>query len=342
VAGYLRRIEIEVGDRVYQSDTVVASIEPIDPAFLDPRSEAQAKADVDAANSSTELARASVSQAQAELDFAESELGRMRDLATQNSVSQRELDNALRVFKTRRASLATAQASLQMRLFELERAKAVLMSPATASTQHGQCDCVDIIAPINGRVLKVINESEGVIAAGMPLLEIGDPQNLEVVVELLSFDAVKTQPGQTVYITNWGGQNTLVGKISRVEPIGFEKISALGIEEQRVNVIVSLQSEFSTWQRLGHGYQLDVEIVLSESTDVLKVPITALFREKKQWAIYAVVDGRAQKRQVEIGRINYFDAEILAGLSEDELYVLHPNDQIHTGTRVSQRIMESD
>ena len=114
--------------------------------------------------------------------------------------------------------------------------------PATASTQHGQCDCVDIIAPINGRVLKVINESEGVIAAGMPLLEIGDPQNLEVVVELLSFDAVKTQPGQTVYITNWGGQNTLVGKISRVEPIGFEKISALGIEEQRVNVIVSLLS----------------------------------------------------------------------------------------------------
>lgn len=267
VAGYLRRIEIEVGDRVYQSDTVVASIEPIDPAFLDPRSEAQAKAEVDAANSSTQLARASVSQAQAELDFAQSELGRMRDLATQNSVSQRELDNAQRAFKTRRASLETAQASLQMRLFELERAKAVLMSPATASMQHGQCDCVDIIAPINGRVLKVINESEGVITAGMPLLEIGDPQNLEVVVELLSFDAVKTQPGQTVYITNWGGKNTLVGKISRVEPIGFEKISALGIEEQRVNVIVSLLSEFSTWQRLGHGYQLDVEIVLSESTD---------------------------------------------------------------------------
>jgi HlyD family secretion protein len=342
VAGYLRRIEAEVGDPVFHSKTVVASIEPIEPAFLDPRTEAQAKAEVEAAKSSTEFARASVDQAQAELEFAQGELGRMRDLRSNSSVSQRELDNAQRDYKTRRAALSTTQASLQMRLFELERAKAVLMSPATSPSIHGTCECVDILAPIDGRILKVLNENEGVVTAGTSLVEIGNPKNLEIVVELLSFDAVKTKPGQNVLITNWGGDYPLIGKVSLVEPIGFKKISALGIEEQRVNVIVNIQSDFSEWQRLGHGYQLDVDILLSESKDVLTVPITALFREQQKWAIYAVVDDQVEKRHLKLGNMNHLFAEVVSGLEENQAYVLHPNDQIVNGVRVSQRAENTD
>lgn len=342
VTGYLRRIEAQVGDPVFHSKTVVASIEPIDPAFLDPRTEAQARVEVEAAKSSTEIARASVEQAQAELEFAQAELVRMRDLRSNNSVSQRELDNAQRDYKTRRAALSTAQASLQMSLFELERAKAVLMSPATSTLNHGTCECVNILAPIDGRILKVLNESEGVVSAGAALVEIGNPKNLEIVVELLSFDAVKTKPGQNVLITNWGGDYSLIGKVSLVEPIGFKKISALGIEEQRVNVIIDLQSDFSEWQRLGHGYQLDVDILLLESKNVLTVPITALFREQKKWAIYAVVDDKVEKRHLTLGNMNHFFAEVVSGLEENETYVLHPNDQIESGIRVLQRAGNAD
>lgn len=342
VTGYLRRIEAEVGDPVSHSQTVVASIEPIDPAFLDPRTEAQAKAEVDAASSSTEFARANVEQAQAELEFAEAELSRMRELRSNNSVSQRELDNAQRDYKTRRAALSTSQASLQMSLFELERAKAVLMSPAASQLSRGSCECVNILSPIDGRILKVLNKSEGVVAAGTELVQIGDPQNLEIVVELLSFDAVKTKPGQDVLITNWGGDNPLVGKVTLVEPIGFKKISALGIEEQRVNVIVSIQSDFSEWERLGHAYQLDVDILLSESKDVLTVPITALFRDQQKWAIYAVVEGKVEKRHLSLGNMNHFFAEVISGLEENQAYVLHPNDQIANGVRVTQRLYDTE
>jgi HlyD family secretion protein len=229
-----------------------------------------------------------------------------------------------------------------MRLFELERAKAVLMSPATSPVSHGTCECVNILAPIDGRILKVLTESEGVVAAGTPLVEIGDPKNLEIVVELLSFDAVKTKPGQNVLITNWGGDDPLIGIVSLVEPIGFKKISALGIEEQRVNVIVNIQSDFSEWQRLGHGYQLDVDILLSESKNVLTVPITALFREQQKWAIYAVVDERVEKRHLTLGNMNHFFAEVMSGMEENQAYVLHPNDQIATGIRVTQRVVNKD
>lgn len=342
VAGYLRRIEAEVGDPVLQLQTVVASIEPIDPAFLDPRTEAQAKAEIDAAYSATEFARANVEQAQAELEFAEAELGRMRNLRNNNSVSQRELDNAQRDYKTRRAALSTSHASLQMRLFELERAKAVLISPANSTSAHGSCECVDILAPIDGRILKVLNQSEGVVAAGTPLVQIGDPKNLEIIVELLSFDAVKTKPGQSVLITNWGCDKPLTGTVTLVEPIGFKKISALGIEEQRVNVIIKIQSDFSEWQRLGHAYQLDVDILISESKDALTVPITALFRDQQKWAIYAVVDGQVEKRHLTIGNMNHYFAEVVSGLAENQAYVLHPNDQIASGVRVSQRTNNSD
>ncbi|WP_395339410.1 efflux RND transporter periplasmic adaptor subunit [Ningiella sp. W23] len=337
VTGNLRRIESEVGDEVTLSDTVVAIIEPIDPAFLDPRTEAQAKADVEATASSQTLAQAQVEQVEAELEFALTELNRMRELRVNNSVSQRELDTAERVYKTTRAELATAQAALQMRVFEHERAKAQLMSPAADQAPVPECDCINITSPVDGKVLTILNKSEGVVQAGTPLVEIGNPRQLEIVVELLSFDAVNVEIGQRAIISNWGGQSDLEGVVSHVEPIGFKKISALGIEEQRVNVIIDFTSDYEQHARLGHGYQVDVTIVLNEIKDVLTLPISALFRENQDWAIYAVVDGEVEKRIVELGQRNNFHAELLSGLEQDESFILHPNDQTVDGAKVKQR-----
>lgn len=334
VTGYLRRIEADVGDTVTMSDTVVAEIEPIDPTLLDPRSEAQAKADVEAASSSMKLAQAEVKQAEAELEFASSELNRMRELRVNDSVSERELDNARRAFKTTRAALATAQAALQMRNFEHERVKAQLLSPTSTQQQRGTCSCVSILAPVNGRILKILTKSEGVVSAGSPLVEIGDPRDLEIVIELLSSDAVKVEPGQKVEIRNWGGEGLLTARVNRIEPVGFMKVSALGIEEQRVNVIVDIQEPFERWSRLGHAYQLDVDIVLWQGDAVLTVPVTALFREQENWAIYAVAEGMVERRIIEVGRLNDFDAEILSGLSEGEQYVKYPTNQIVAGVEV--------
>lgn len=337
VTGHLRRIDADVGDPVEMSRTIVAEIEPIDPTFLDPRSEAQAKADIEAASSSMKLARAEVKQAEAELEFASSELARMRELRVNVSVSQRELDNARRTFKTSRAALATAQAALQMRTFEHERMEAQLLSPATTQSQRGRCQCLNILAPVNGQILKIINKSEGVVSAGTPLVEIGDPADIEIVIELLSSDAVKVEPGKLVEIRNWGGEGVLSGRVNRIEPVGFMKVSALGIEEQRVNVIVDLLDNYERWSRLGHAYQLDVDIILFEGTDVLSVPVTALFREGQRWVIYAVRDGIVDKRFLEVGRQNAFSAEILSGLEEGDQFVVYPNNQIIDGVAVEPR-----
>lgn len=338
VTGHLRRITAEVGDPVERLTTVVAEIEPIDPDFLDPRSEAQAKADIKTAHSALSLAQAEVNQAQAELDFALAEFNRMRELRVSNSVSARELDNSERAYKTTRAALATAQAGLQMRVYELERSKALMLSPSETQTQHGSCQCVSITAPVSGRILKVLNKSEGVVMAGTSLLEIGNPEDLEIVVELLSFDAVKVEPGQVVNIKNWGGSQPLTGRVNRIEPIGFMKISALGIEEQRVNVIVDIISEYSRWARLGHGYQVDVEIVLWDGSDLLSVPVTALFRDQGKWAIFVVRDNTAQKKIVRIGHKNAFNVEVVSGLNEGDWYVSHPNNQIADNVKVLSRI----
>lgn len=342
VTGHLTRIHAEVGDVVEMSNTIVAKIEPNEAAFLDPRTEAQAKADIETARSSKAFAEATLEQAEAELEFALSEFTRMRELRSTDTVSERELDNAERMYKTRRAGLATAQAALQMSIFEIQRAQANLMSPANSAVEHGLCACVSILAPISGRVLKVLNKSEGVVIAGAPLVEIGDPRNLEIIVELLSFDAVKVQPGQKVIITNWGGEEDLLGRVSQIEPIGFKKVSALGIEEQRVNVIVSFESDASRWLRLGHGYQLDVQIMLWQGTDSLTVPVTALFRVQRQWAIFGVKDGKVERRLVQVGRRNNLMVEILSGLNKGDTYVVHPNDQIKEGVKVLQLKTESE
>lgn len=337
VAGHMRRIDLHAGDPVVALETIVAEVQPIDPAFLDPRSEAQARADIRAAESAKALAEAEVEQARAELKFAEREHERAMALIKDGTISQRDLDTAERNSRTGKAALATATAALDVRSYELERARAALVSPTQTTDSSDDCDCIAIRSPVNGRVLRILQQSEAVVAAGAPLIEIGNPRDLEIVVDLLSADAVKVEPGQRVIIERWGGDMPLAGRVRLIEPFGFTKISALGIEEQRVNIVIDLTSEESEWQRLAHGYQVDVRIVLWESDDALILPLLALFRDGSDWSVFVDSGGRAELRKVEIGRRNSLDAEVLGGLDEGEQVVLHPGDRVSAGVRIVDR-----
>ena len=337
VAGHMRRIELHAGDSVAALETIVAEVQPIDPAFLDPRSEAQARADVRAAQAARELAEAEVEQARAELEFADREHNRAIRLVRNGTISQRDLDTAERNKRTTTATLATAIAALDVRSYELERARAGLVSPAQTAAGSEDCDCIAIRSPVQGRILRILQQSEGVLAAGTPLIEIGNPRDLEIVVDLLSPDAVKVEPGQRVIIERWGGDAPLAGRVRLVEPFGYTKVSALGIEEQRVNVIIDLTSDETEWRRLAHGYQVDVRIVLWESDDTLVLPLLALFRVGSDWSVFVESNGRAELRRVEIGRRNNLDAEVLGGLEAGERVVLYPGDRVSAGARIAER-----
>lgn len=337
IAGRMRRIDLEVGDAVTAGESVVARIEPIDPAFLDVRSEAQAEAAVDAADANRRLAAAEVVSAEAELDFAESELYRARELIGDQHISERALDDAERNFRTRQAALETAKAALRMRESELRHARTQLLSPAETERDFGARDCVTLTAPVSGSILRIIHESEGVVQPGEALIEIGDPRDLEIVVDYLSEDAVKIEPGQRAIIEEWGGGGDLNGQVDRVEPFGFTKVSALGIEEQRVNVIIDFTDEPTAWQRLGHGFRVETRVVLWQGEDVLKLPLTALFRNGDDWSVFVEEDGRARRRRVTLGRRTNFEAEIVEGLEEGERVVLHPSDRVVEGVGLAAR-----
>ncbi|NCF28501.1 MAG: HlyD family efflux transporter periplasmic adaptor subunit [Gammaproteobacteria bacterium] len=337
VAGRVRRIEAEVGDAIVAEQTVVAEIEPVDPAFLDLRSEAQAQAALSAAEANKVLAEAELVEAEAEFEFAGAELQRARRLIKAETISEQALDDAERRHKTTRAAVATAGARLQVRRFELERAQAQLISPVRTRSTNGACDCVPLLAPVHGRILRVLHKSEGVVEAGDPLVEIGDPADLEVVVDFLSSDAVKIRPGQRVIIEEWGGGVALSGHIRLVEPFGFTKISALGIEEQRVDVIIDFTSPPADWQRLGHGYQVEARVVLWEGADVRKLPLTALFRSGDEWAVFVEQDGRARLRVVEVGRRTGLEAEIVESVGSGDRVVVSPSDRISDGVRIRPR-----
>jgi HlyD family secretion protein len=338
VPGLMRRIALKAGDAVVAGTTVVARIEPSDPSFLDVRSEAEARAAAQAAEAAQKLSVASVRRAEAELDFARAELKRYRGLAERNTISANDLDAAERRARTAAASLEEARAALRVRESELTQAKARLMAPSLARRRRGaDCDCVEVYSPVSGSVLRVLQESEAVVASGTPLVEIGDPTRLEIVVDLLSTDAVRVQPGQRVLIESWGGGAPLAGVVRRVEPSGFTKVSALGIEEQRVNVVIDFTDPPERWQRLGHGYRVEPRIVLASADRALKIPRAALFRDGGSWAVFVRESGRARLRHVELGLENGLDAEIVKGLSEGDEVVLQPGDRVSDGTRVRPR-----
>jgi HlyD family secretion protein len=336
VAGRVQRIDWHVGDPVAANETVLAQVEPGDPAFLDPRSEAQARAAILAAEAARDLATAAVRDAEAQYEFARAEYARMQELIVEGSVSRRDLDSAERDFKARRAGLETARAALQVRDYELEVARAQLVSPTQTQDSGSECDCIPITAPVSGRILNITDRSERVVREGDMLMQIGNPGDLEIVVDYLSMDAVRIEPGQRVIIDNWGGPAPLAGRVRTVEPFGFLKVSALGIEEQRVNVIVDFAGDEGR-ERLGHGYQVETRVVLWEGDGVLAVPLTALFRDGDAWALFVEEDGRARLRHVETGQRSGIVAEILSGIEAGDRVVAHPSDRVQNGTRITHR-----
>lgn len=338
VAGRVRRIEAHVGDEVVANETILAHIEPGDPVFLDPRSEAQARAVVEAARSARVLAEAEVERAAAEFEFAEVEHHRSRELILEGTITRRELDAAERGLKTARAAMATAHAALQIRVFELEQAEAALLTPAeTFARDADDCACIPLKAPVSGRVLRIASQSERVVQPGEMLVEIGDPADLEIVTDYLSTDVVPIEPGQRVIIDNWGGEVPLEGMVRHIEPFGFTKISALGIEEQRVNVVMDFTSPRALWEDLGHGYQVETRVVIWAAENAVSIPLTALFRDGKRWAAFALVDGRAELRHLTLGKRNGLAAEITDGLSAGERVIVHPSDRVVDGIRARAR-----
>ncbi len=339
VAGRLRRIDIEAGDLVTAGQTVLALFEPSDPAMLDVRSRTEAEAIVKAAEAAVGLADAEQARAQAQLDFAEAELARAIPLAERGTISQATLDQRQLSVRTARAQLAEAVASLRKVQADLESARAILITARDAEV-NGTSDPDDLIpvrAPISGRVLRVLQESEAVLAAGTVLMELGDPAELEIVVDLLSTDAVKIKAGDRVIIDDWGGDTPLEGRVRLVEPFGFTKISALGIEEQRVNVVIDFVSPQSDWQSLGHGYRVETQVVIQDRRGVLTIPVSALFRSGESWAVFVDDDGTARLREIELGQRNTLEAEVAGGLDESEAVILHPSDAIADDVDIERR-----
>lgn len=336
VTGRNQRIELEVGDHVEAGKTVITRIEPIDPSILDVRSQIRAGAEVRAAEAARVYAAAELESANVSMTFAKTELERAQRLRQVGSVSVRSLEMAERNHKTQLAAVKVAQAALKMRVFDLQRARAQLISPQEATLQREGRNFLPIRSPVSGQVLQIYHKSEGVVQAGTLLVEIGDPKALEIQVDLLSSDAVRVLEGQRVEISNWGGTGTLAGIVKRTEPYGFKKVSALGIEEQRVNVIVALTSPAERWQRLGHGFQLDTKIVIWQG-EVLQLPLTSLFRKGDRWAVFVEKDGVATQRFVEVGRRNDLNAQITANLEAGERVIGYPSERILEGVTVVQR-----
>lgn len=338
VPGLMRRIDLEAGDPVTAGETVIARIEPSDPLFLDARTQAEAQAALRAAEAARNLQAATVRRAEAELEFAQAEFNRFLGLAERDTVSENELDSARRRARTAEASLDEARASLNARGAELEQARARLMNPNANRAERGaDCECVNAYSPVSGTVLQVLTKSEGVVASGTPLVEVGDPERLEIVVDLLSTDAVRVEAGQRVLIEAWGGEGVLEGVVTRVEPFGFTKISALGIEEQRVNVRIDLAGARENWSRLGHGYRVEPRIILAEADDVLKVPRAALFRHGDRWAVFVDNGGSALMKDVELGLRNDLEAEIVSGLELGERVIVQPSDRVTENARLQDR-----
>ncbi|AGA09578.1 efflux RND transporter periplasmic adaptor subunit [Sinorhizobium meliloti] len=333
--GQLQRITAEVGDVVEAGETQLAQIEPAPPAFLDVRTEAELQAAVEAARAAHNLAAAELNKAKADLTFAEGERARARQLIERRTISQRTLEDAERSYNVAQANLATAEAALKVREHELHQARSRLLSRQEIRSLREDCECMPVTAPVSGVVLQVMRRSEGVVEAGTPLLAIGDPADLEIVVNFLSEDAVRIRPGQRAIITDWGGED-LNAVVRRIEPFGQTQVSALGIEEQRVDVILDFADPTESWRSLGHGYRVDVQVILFEG-EVLNLPLGALFRQGEEWAVFVAAEGRARLRPVAVSQRNSLAVEIREGLVPGERVILYPSDRIKDGAAIVER-----
>jgi len=317
VTGQLRRIPWKAGAEVRAGETVIAVIDPLTPSLLDARSRALAEARRVTAVAQLERARA------AHL-FAASELKRSEKLSAEKTVSVQELEGAQWRETAAARELAAAESTLRQAEVELEEFS-VAGNGSTATEVKG---------PTSGRVLRVLEESSRVVSAGTPLVEIGDPADLEVVIDVLSRDGAAIMPGTQVALEQWGGRAALQAKVRLVEPAAFTKVSALGVEEQRVNVIADFVTPPEQRLNLGDSFRVEASIVVWETGDALKVPAGALFRKGGQWAAFIVSGNRARLQPVKVGRASATETQVLEGLKTGDTVVLYPGDRVRDGARV--------
>ncbi len=347
VAGELQRVTVDPGDKVVRNQTVVARMRPANPSALDVRTREQAQAAVTAAEAAVQVAHADLNAAMANLDFANSELERVRQLVDRQITSRVALERAQQEARVADAAVNTARAAIAMRVAELNSARAQLIS----FDDKGLADALEggeapdpgipILAPINGTILKINHKSEVSLPAGEAILEIGDVESdLEIEAELLSSDAVQVSPGDRVIITNWGGTHDLEGRVDRIEPYGYTKHSALGVEEQRVKTTIQFAEDPPKRDGLGHGYRVELRIVVWQSEDAVLVPSSALFRHQDDWAVFRAADGVAHLQKVQIERDNGTVANVLDGLAPGDRVVLFPSSSLTDGQRVAQRQVE--
>lgn len=334
VAGLLLRIDAHAGDEVQGGATKVAELLPTAPGFLDVRTRTQLESSVKSAAAARSLAAAGVTRAEASLAYATADLKRAQTLIKTNVIARADLERTQLAHATAAAELATAKANLQAKQADLDAARALLIDP-TAPPVASQRAGIPIMAPVSGRVLRVLHESESVLAAGAAIMEVGDPSNIEIVADFISEDAVKIHAGDEAEITDWGGTQSLHARVRRVEPSGFTKISALGVEEQRVNVLLDFLGRPVDTAQIADGFRVVVHVVVWQRPRVLQVPITAMFRHGDGWAVYVVQHGRARMKTIEIGMTNDEAAQVLNGLQVADWVVLHPSDRIEDGTPVA-------
>jgi HlyD family secretion protein len=336
VPGFMKRLNLKVGDRVVKGQTLV-EIEPLRSHLLDPRSRATAEAAVSAAEASLRAEEQRAQAAAADADYAQRNLERMQKLYENHLIAKESYEQSEATDKRSRAVLLSAEAAVEAARSEVIRARTALQYSA-ADNAGIQGRIVMIKAPVDAGVLKLYRESEGVVQASEPIVDIGDPRKLEVTVEVLSADAVRIKPGMPVMFERWGGNSTLSGTVRIVEPQGFTKVSSLGVEEQRVLVIVDIgTSDNNSEQSLGDGYRLEASFTIWEGKEVLQVPAGALFRKQDGWAVFVVENGMALTREVKVGHRTGLAAEILSGLSVGEEVISHPDNSIEHGIRVRSR-----
>lgn len=353
IGGRLVRTVLDPGDVVVADETVVAEFERVPPALLDARARSEAEARVKRAEAALAEAQAQREQAAADLGFAEAQLARARELRDASVRSQEELERAELEQQRAYQGVRAATFAQQVAEFELELARASLIEPEGADLVDPERLAPDgaapaagrllLRSPIDGRVLRVFEESARTMSVGTPILEVGNTEALEIVAEYLSQDAVKVEPGMPVRVEGWGGEapggeeHVLHGRVRVVEPGGFTKVSALGVEEQRVRLVVDPLGDEETWARLGDGYHVELRIEVWAGTDLLLVPAGALFRERGEWHVYVADGGRARLRAVELGRRTGLDAQVLDGLAEGDEVVLYPSEAVADGVLLEAR-----
>lgn len=333
LSGSMARIELDPGDHVKQGD-VLARIVPVTPALLDERSKTSAEARVSAALAAQQQAVSALERARAHYEFTKKDAERQSALFARGAVSSELHDQAVLAERTASADARSARFGVQVADYEVKMARAAL--GRLSKRDAGKQDQMTVPSPVSGRVLKVLHQSEGVVSAGTPLVEVGDPRALEIVVDVLTSDAVGIRPGARARIVEWGGA-PLQARVRRLEPSAFTEVSALGVEEQRVNVVLDLDSPPAAWAALGDGYRVKAEIVVHDKPKALTVPASAVFRHDAGWAVFRAENGVARLSAVEIGLRTPHRAEVARGLSAGTRVVLHPSDRVHDGVRISPR-----